>query len=223
MKGAPKKPAEETREVVALVLSGVDSRDDRILRLLTEDDQLLPVIARNARRTSKKGSLSSRLQTLSLVRVEVVSESSHELVTLSSSEVLRPFATLKGELLRLALAAAMAEVVLHVVPEHAHEEGLHDLLMRALSFLDDPGTAPREDHFLLFLLRILDQQGILPPFEELPELSTSAKETLEQWREGRFAKLSTEDRAHTSRFLEQALTAFSGRPLLSRSLIDAAL
>ncbi|HRE91847.1 MAG TPA: DNA repair protein RecO, partial [Myxococcota bacterium] len=186
------------REAVALVLSGVDSRDDRILRLLTEDDQLLPVIARNARRASKKGSLSSRLQTLSLVRVEVARDPSHELVTLSSAEVLRPFATLKGELLRLALASAMAEVVLHVVPEHAREDGLHELLVRALSHLDDPKTTPREDHFLLFLLRILDQQGILPPLDELPELSTRARETLEQWREGRFAKLSTEDRAHTS-------------------------
>lgn len=223
MKGAPKRPAEPTREVVALVLSGVDSRDDRILRLLTQDDQLLPVIARNARRNTKKGSLSSRLQTLSLVRVDVARDPDHELVTLSQAELLRPFAVMKGELLRLALASAMAEVVLHVVPEHAHEEGLFELLFRALSHLDDPHTIPREDHFLLFLLRILDAQGILPPLEELPELSSGAKETLEQWRSGRFARLASEDKAHTSRFLERALTAMSGRPLLSRSLIDTAL
>lgn len=223
MKGAPRRPAEPTREVVALVLSGVDSRDDRILRLLTDDDQLLPVIARNARRTSKKGSLSSRLQTLSLVRAEVARDPRDELVTLSQAELVRSFAVLKGELLRLALGSAMAEVVLHIMPEHAHEEGLFELLSRALGHLDDPHTTPREDLFLLFLLRILDQQGILPPLDELPELSSGARETLEQWREGRFARLSTEDRAHTSRFLEQALAAFSGRPLLSRSLIDAAL
>jgi len=223
MRGAPRRPAEATREVVALVLSGVDSRDDRILRLLTEEDQLLPVIARNARRASKKGSLSSRLQTLSLVRAEVARDPRDELVTLSQAEPLKPFAHVKSELLKLALASAMAEVVLHVLPEHARDEGLFELVLRALSHLDDPNTTAREDHFLLFLLRILDVQGILPPLEDLPELSTNAKETLEQWRTGRFARLAVEDRAHTRRFLERALTAFSGRPLLSRSLIDAAL
>ena len=218
-----RKPVEAVREALALVLSGTDSRDDRIVRLLTADDLLLPAIGRNARRMTKKGSLSSRLQPLSLVRIEVANDPRDDLATLIGAEVVRPFAIVKADLLRMALGSGMAEVVLHILPEHAREDGLHDLLLRALTHLDDPTVTPREEHFLLFLLRILDQQGILPPLSELPELSSSARETLEHWRAGRFAKLATDDRRHTSRFLEQALSAFSGRPLLSRSLIDTAL
>jgi DNA repair protein RecO len=214
---------------------GADSRDDRILRLLTEDDQLLPVIARGARRATRKGSFSARLQPLSLVRVVIASTprddspggesrpSEWNLATVTSAETVRPLAIVKADLMRTALASAMAEVVLHIVPEEAREEGLYELVCRAMFHLDDPAITPREEIFLLFLLRVLDQQGILPPLDELPELSTSARDTLEQWRVGRFAKLEVRDRQHTSRFLERALTAFSGRPLMSRSLIDACL
>lgn len=218
-----RRPPDAVRELEALVLSGVDSRDDRILRLLTADDQLLPVIARSARRATPKGSMSSRLQPLSLVRIELASGPQDDLARVVSAETLRPFIIVKGDLLRTALVSAMAEVVLHIVPEHAREDGLFELVIRAFVHLDEATTAAREELFLLFLLRVLDQQGILPPLEDLPELSTGARETLEQWRAGRFVKLAIEDRPHTGRFLERALIAFSGRPLLSRSLIDAAL
>lgn len=223
MKGSPRRPASPSIERRALVLSGVDSKDDRIVRLLCDDDTLVPAIARGARRVGKKGSLGAHIQPLSRITVELVpADEGHDLAVLRSALTEEPYAVIKGDLARTALAWAMAEVVLHLVPEHAREDGLFALLERALTHLETPSTVPREEHFLLFLLRMLDGQGILPPLDELPEVSSSARATLTAWREGRFARLEDGDKAHTARFLERALTALTGRPLASRSLLDAA-
>jgi len=213
----------ERRELRGLILSGADSRDDRFIRLLGEDDTLVPAVARFARKSSKNGPLSSRLQPLSLVVVDLTSRGEDDLPTVGASFVERPFSVIKGDLLRTALASCMAEVVLHILPEYAQEDGLYALLMKALLYLDDPRSTPRRELFLLFLLRILDMQGVLPPFDELPELTTPAKEALQEWRSGRFVPLPPGDLHSTARFLEESLCALSGRPLLSGSLLDAAL
>lgn len=209
-------------ETLALVLSGADSRDDRILRLLTGDDELVAAVARFARKSNHRGSLGARLQPLTLVRVELSQSPERELATVLGAQVERPFATLKADLARLALASAMAEVILHILPEQAREEGLYALTLRALTHLDDAKTTPRQELFLLFLLRVLDLQGVLPPLDELVEIPERARGALDQWRQGRFMPLEDHELGPTSRFLEGALSSLSGRPLLSRTLIDTA-
>jgi len=223
MSRRPTSGPSERRELRGLILSGADSRDDRIIRLLGEDDMLVPAIARFARKSSKTGSLSSRLQPLSLVVVDVTSRGEDDLATIGASFVERPFSVIKSDLLRTALASCMAEVVLHILPEYAQEDGLYALLMKALLHLDDTRSTPRRELFLLFLLRILDMQGVLPPLDELPELTAHARAALEEWRSGRFVPLPEGDLHTTARFLEEALSELSGRPLLSGSLLDAAL
>jgi recombinational DNA repair protein (RecF pathway) len=213
------------RDCRALVLSAADSRDDRIVRLLLDSDELVPAFARFARKSSGRGRSprTSMLQPLTSVHVRLRAKPGAELATIEEVAMDAPFAVIKGDLLRTALASAMCEVVLHLVPDWASESGLHDLLMRALTHLDRPAEKAREALLLLFELRVLDLGGVLPPFEELPELPEETRAALTAWRTGRFLPLADGPLRAAARFLEESLTATSGRPLLSRSLLEAAL
>ncbi len=213
------------RDARAIVLSAADSRDDRIVRLLLDSDELVPAFAKFARKSSGRGKSprTSLLQPLTAVHVRLRSKGSDDLATLSEIAMDVPFAVIKGDLLRTALASAMCEVVLHLVPDWATEEGLFSLLSRALHHLDKPTEKVHESLLLLFELRVLDMHGILPPFDELPELPTEARLVLESWRSGRFVPLPDHCLRPTARILESSLSAVSNRPLLSRTLLEAAL
>lgn len=203
----------------AIVLSGADSRDDKIIRLLLESDELVPALVRFARKAGKS-SKSSKIQPMSRVHVTLRGKASDTLALLETVSVETPHAVLKGDLLRLSLATTMCEVVLHLIPEWGREEGVFALLARALGHLDDPSARIGEELLVLFELKLLDRFGVLPPLESLSELSASARAALEDWRQGRFSPLSPRDVRAAARFLEHALAAHSGRPLASRAFLD---
>lgn len=206
----------------ALILSGADSRDDKIVRLLLETDELVPAIVKYARK-SGKASKMARIQPLTRVHVTLRGKASDELAVLESVGVEDAHAVLKGDLLRFSLASAMAEVVLHLVPDWAREEGVFTLLSRALARLDDASARAGEELLLLFELRMLDLAGVLPPLEEIVELPSAAREALEAWRSGRWVPLPAPALRPTARFLERALTSHSGRSLASRAFLDQVL
>jgi DNA repair protein RecO len=209
-------------DVDAIVLSGADSRDDKIVRLLTESDELVPAVVRFARKAGKS-SKASRVQPLTTVHVALRAKPSDELALLETVNVEAVHAVLKGDLVRFALASSMAEVVLHLMPDWGQEAGMFALLSRAFEHLDDPEAKISEELLLLFELRTLDLSGVLPPLEAIVELPPSARESLAAWREGRWRPLPPTALRPTARFLEQALTSASGRPLVSRAFLDQVL
>lgn len=206
----------------AIVLSGADSRDDKIVRLLLETDEVIPAVVRFARRAGKS-SRGAKVQPLTTVHALLRGKPAEDLAVLEEVAVEAPHAVVKGDLLRFALASTMAEVVLVLVPDWGREEGVYALLARALAHLDDPAAKVGEELLLLFELRMLDLGGVLPPLESLAELSRSSREALEAWRSGRFSPLSPPDVRAVGRFLEQALAAASGRTLVSRAFLDQVL
>lgn len=206
----------------ALILSGADSRDDKIVRLLLETGELVPAVVQYGRKAGKS-SKASRIQPLTTVHVTLRGKASDELAVLETVNVEDAHAVLKGDLLRLSLASAMAEVVLHLVPDWGREEGVYDLLSRALSHLDDAATRVSEALLLLFELKMLDLAGVLPPLEEIVELPLGSREALEAWRSGRWVPLPASALRPTARFLEHALTSHSGRPLASRAFLEQVL
>jgi len=218
--------APRTIEGLGLILSGADSRDDKIVRLLMEDDELVPAIVRQGRRPGKKSKVG-RIQPLTAVHVTLTARPGDDLAVLTTVTVERPFALVKGDLLRLALATCMAEVVLHLCPDWGREPGLHELLRRAWERLDRPagpgGEAITTDWLLLFELRALAGSGVMPPLDELAEIPRAARELMAGWLEGRWAALDRDAARAAQATFEGMITGASGRPFRSSSLLAEAL
>ncbi|MCC6623544.1 MAG: DNA repair protein RecO C-terminal domain-containing protein [Deltaproteobacteria bacterium] len=216
-----------TIEGEGLILSGADSRDDRIIRLLMADDELVPAIVRQGRRPGKRSKVG-RIQPLTAVQVTLRARPADDLAVLETVVVERPFAVVKADLLRLAMATCMAEVVLHLCPDWGREPGVHDLLRRAWERLDRPssgatGDAVTIDWLILFELKALAASGVLPPIEELAEIPRAARESMAGWLEGRWAPLDRDAAAVAQRTLEALVTSASGRPFRSTSLLAEAM
>ncbi len=203
----------------AIILSGADSRDDKIIRMLLETDELVPAIVKYARKPGKS-SKSERIQPLGRVHVMLRGKPSDELAYLENIAVESPHAFIKGDLLRFGLATTMAEIVLHLVPDWGQEPGIYTLLAKAMAHLDDPKARAGEEILALFELRTLDLAGVLPPLDSLAELPLNVREALEAWRQGAWKALSPQEVRAACRVLEQMLASASGRPLVSRAFLD---
>lgn len=205
----------------ALVLSSADTQRDRIVRLLLEDDRVVPAIARQARRGVKR--FGARVQPLSLSHVHFALRPGAELAVLGDVALEDPFAVVKGDLRRLALATTMADVVLTTIPDFAREGGIFDLLGRAWRSLERADTRPSEEVLLLFELRFLLLSGLMPPELELPNVPAGAREIVAGWLTGRWRPLADGDRPLVAAALEGLLVAASGRALKSRPFLDEVL
>jgi len=207
----------------ALILSGADSRDDKIVRLLMEDDELVPVLVKHGRRSSGRSSKAGSIQPLTAVRVIVRAKPAGDLAVLEQVAMEASYAFVKGDLLRLALATCMTEVVLHLCPDWGREAGLYLLLARALDGLERADARPGEDWLWLFELRALAAAGVLPPIDEWAEVPREGRETLQAWLEGRWLPLDAISARVIGPLLEGALTSASGRVFRSRALLSEAL
>lgn len=210
-------------EGLGLILSSADSRDDKIIRVLMEDDEMVPTVVKQGRRAGGRSSKVGMVQPLTAVRVTLRSKPGVELAVLETVMVEQAFAVVKGDLLRLALATCMTEVVLHLCPDWGRESGLYGLLSRALDRLNRPNESPGEDWLLLFELKALDAAGVLPVIDEWAEVPREGRDTLQGWLEGKWAPLDPISARVSGRLLENALTAASGRAFRSRALLNEAL
>lgn len=241
MARAPRQESPDTQrwEVEAFVLSQVDSRDDRIFRLLTNRDEIVPALARGIRRGGKRRSQGAILQPLSRVRLSLSGRPHAELAIVDEATLVTAHPGVTADLDRLGVASCMAEAILHVVPDRAAEDGLFHLFERALARLE---RDPSPDLLPLFLLRLLDMSGVLPdllddpaagrvtpraapsaasPYTPLSALDAEARRCLTDWRAGRWSPLPAPLRRPTLIWLEKQLSALSGRPLRSRLFLDA--
>jgi hypothetical protein len=219
--GAPPPPGER-REVDGLVLSCVDVDNARIARILSREDEVVPVIARHGRRPSARKT-GTRLQPLTAVTAQLTLRPGDDLAGLTGAATYADFAVLKGDLRRFGLASTMAEVVLATVPDFAAEAGLHDLVLRAWRWLDSPANVPVEEVLLLFELRALGLAGALPPIDELPGLEDSARRSLTAWAGGQWSLLAPRDARAVATALEGLVFASTGRRLKSRPFLDEVL
>ncbi|MFO0747030.1 MAG: DNA repair protein RecO C-terminal domain-containing protein [Myxococcota bacterium] len=218
-------------EGLGIILSTVDSNDDKIVRVLMEDDEVVPAIVKRGRRAGGKTSKVGMIQPLTAVRVGLRAKGHGDLALLQTVSVERAYAVVKSDLLRLALATCMSEVALHLCPDWGSEPGLYDLLVRALDRLESaphrpgvrPGDRPGEDWLLLFELKALTSAGVLPPLDELAEVPREGRETLAGWLAGKWQPLDPTSARVIGPLLERALTDASGRAFRSRALLAEAL
>lgn len=212
----------EPTVVDAVVLASYESRDDRIVHLLTDSPHgRVHALARRARRSPKL--FAGNIEPITRCEVTFKLKADEELAVLQRATATTGFATIKGDLIRFAIASVMADVVLHLVPPHFHEPGVFLLLLRALSVLDDPARPPVEDVLGLFELRMLQLSGALPELDTWAGLPEEGRATLQDWMEDRWRPLDPDVRRPTLGFLEHAITELSGRPLKSRGFLDEML
>ena len=210
-----------TETTDALVLASADSRDDRIVHLLTDASVRLPAVARRARRSARR--FRGHIDPLTLAQITVTMRDDRALADLEEASARETFAVVRGDLVRYALATTMAEAVLHLIPEHAAEPGAYDLVLRAWRYLDAPSHHASEDLLLLFELRLLTLAGLLPGVAAIPGLPPEAARILDGWLTGRWQPLAGPIRRQTAGLLERVIEEASGRALRSRPFLDAQL
>lgn len=224
----PRPPAGESVDLEGLVLSSVDSRDDRILRVLSHGDAIVPVIARGVRRPAKSNARAAILQPLHEVGLRLGGRPGADLATVEDARLVDAHMGLKTAVERLGHASLIVEALLHLVPDHAEEPGLHALTDRALRRLAEAPERDLESLTALFLVRLLDLSGVMPDLvhetagtDRLLVLPRAAAAVVSDWRAGRWTRLPSDLQRPTLLWLERQVTAVSMRPLKARAFLDS--
>ena len=205
----------------ALILDRHKVNNDIIIHALAPGQGRFSAVARHARRSRKR--FGGHLESLSLVELTYRMRPDWELARLDEAKLVGAFSVLKADLLRVALASVMAEVVLGFTRLGATDDELYGLTLRAFQTLDDPQRDMDESLLALFELRVLQFSGFLPPLAELFGAENAALEHCERWLEGLWRPMDWELAEATSRRFEAIIEEHLGRPLRARALLDEAL
>jgi len=226
----PRTTPEAAYDIEVLILSSADSRDDRILRVLTANDEVLPVVARGVRRPGRNTAKAAILQPLSEVTLRLTGRPNADLAVVEDAWLNEAHDAVKRDLVRLAHASVMTEAMLHLVPDHGAEDGLFALMTRALRRLGATEEEGAPQLCCLFLVRLLDLSGLLPDTSDEAEsagpngyLPEGAGAVLADWRRGRWTTLPQPLVRPTLVWLERQVTAISMRPLKSQDFLDSVL
>ena len=205
----------------ALVLTTLESRDDRVVTLMTPEMGRIPCFARGAAKSQKR--FGANIDPLTLVEAQVVPKGDGRMLNLRRAHVVYGFPVIKGDLLRMAMASVMVETLLALVPDHGVEPAAYTTLHKALHHLDRPETRITEELLALFELRMLFLSGLLPELDAIGDLSEESRETLYAWLDQLWEPLDPPLHGPTCKALERLIQEASGRPLRSRELLDELL
>ena len=132
---------------------------DRLVVVLTPSLGKLKVTVRGARRI--KSRLGGHLDVLN--RVNLTLALGHRFDVVTGAESAESFASLKGDLDRLAAALYLCELVDGLLPEAAPHPAAYGLLLAALRALD--GEVAPESVLRYVELRLLDDSGYMPELQ----------------------------------------------------------
>ena len=133
---------------------------DRLVTVLTPSLGKLKVTVRGARRITSR--LGGHLDVLN--RVHLTLALGHRFDVVTGAESAESFASLKGDLDRLAAALYLSELVDGLLPEAAPHPAVYGLLLEALRTLD--GAQEAEESVLRYVeLRLLEDTGYLPELQ----------------------------------------------------------
>lgn len=147
----------------AIVLHAFDySETSRILRLATRDAGVISVLARGARRSTKR--FGSSLDLFAEGVAQVLIRDQRDLQTLCSFDPTRARPTLAADLGRFAGASALVELVLRFATDERHES-LFDALSRSLDELAISGADDSRAVTLAGAWRLVGELGFAPSLE----------------------------------------------------------
>lgn len=147
----------------SIVLHAFDySETSRILRLATRDAGVISVLARGARRSTKR--FGSSLDLFAEGVAQVLIRDQRDLQTLCSFDPTRSRPTLAADLGRFAGASTLAELVLRFATDERHE-ALFDAFSRSLDELAITGSADTRAVTLAGAWRLVGELGFAPSLE----------------------------------------------------------
>lgn len=147
-------------ETDAVVLHAFDYLESsRILRLATREAGVRSVLARGARRSSKR--FGSALDLFAQGAAQLHTKPGRELDTLAAFDVVRARSELGADLARFMGASTIAELILRFAREGADEE-LFDVVVAALDGLADAPVGAAREAALAGAWRIIDVLGFGP-------------------------------------------------------------
>ena len=143
----------------AVLLRSVDYRDaDRIVTLLTRELGKVAVMARGARRSTKR--FGGALEPYALLRAEV-SLGRGEVGRLGQAQIVRHYPRILSDLTRMTHAGAALELVREIAPAREPDERLFDTVVQVLETLDGAPEA-REEILIAFQIRVAAVAGFSP-------------------------------------------------------------
>ena len=205
----------------ALILDRHKVNNDIIIHALTEHHGRLSAAARHARKTKKK--FRGHLDSLTMVEITFRLRNDWDLARLDDARVIDAFPILKGDLLRMAMASVMAEIVLGFTQAGLVDPELFHLTSKAYKTLDDPERQMNESLLVLFELRTLMISGFLPPLEDVFGKDHPATLHCYRWIQGTWQPMEPSLAQQSAARLERIIEEHLGRPLRSRALLDEAL
>ncbi len=131
------------------------SESSRIVTFLARERGVVKAMARGAR--GPKGRFGASLEPLQRVRITLSVRPTRELQTLTQADLLHPFARLREDLFRATYAQALAELLVRLVPAEQPAEETSDLLLEALTTLEEGSGDPQ----LVFLAAQLHLATVL--------------------------------------------------------------
>jgi DNA repair protein RecO (recombination protein O) len=147
----------------AIVLHALDySETSRILRLATRDAGVISVIARGARRSTRR--FGSALDLFAEGRVEVLIREQRDLHTLTGFDLARSRPELATHLERFAGSSALAELVLRFATDEP-EPSLFDALSRSLDDLCRAAPDETREVTLAGAWRLVGELGFAPSLD----------------------------------------------------------
>ncbi|MFZ5571396.1 MAG: DNA repair protein RecO [Thermodesulfobacteriota bacterium] len=135
---------------------------DLILTLLTRDQGKIAVIAKNAKKSTRR--FAGALEPFSVVQA-VCEKGRGGLMVLQEAALIRPNDRIRGDIRKTAYANFWAETIHVWVEEGRSQEALFDLLRTALELVNGE-TLPAEVVSIYFQIRFLSLSGLLPNLVE---------------------------------------------------------
>jgi len=151
----------------AIVLHAFDYLESsRILRMVTREAGVRSVLARGARRSSKR--FGAALDLYAQGTADLQTKPGRELDTLSAFDVMRVRHQLAADLARFAGASMIAELTLRFARDVA-DPGLFDAVESALDTLSTASSTRARDAALGGAWRILLELGVAPSIDDCAE------------------------------------------------------
>lgn len=136
----------------------------KLVTLYTEEFGKLKVTAKGARRPKSK--YGGALEPLTEIQIVCYFRDDRELQTLSDADVIRVYASLSGDMARLAYASAGCEMVERLTIEHEPNLRLYRCLTGLLSGLEEVTAEQVEPLFWYFQLRAAEALGYRPELSQ---------------------------------------------------------
>lgn len=167
-----------TLKTQAVVIRSLDfGESDKLVTFFTKDLGKVKGIAKGAKRSKRRFGVN--LEIFSLVLLYLREGRRFSLPLVEACDLINPFLSIRGELLKIAQASYFLELIDEMMPEREANERLFQLLTAALSTIEEGELTPSLSR--VFEMKFLSLVGLSPqlyrcvvcqlPLEEAAELN----------------------------------------------------